>query len=168
MNIHTKTTSSCSSGLSLAYGNFNNGLGFQANLALTGDLAPSGAPTPAPPRPWLWRRLRSCCLGHLTSCPSERLLHSLLASEPVGQGAMQGRVGKRRPAWGSAPVLSPPWEMESTVCGTASFPHPQLKVNCFFSKIKSQLALTNQPTNKNKQTKMIHMFDLFLQGFPTD
>lgn len=130
-NIYTKTTSSCSSGLSLAYGNFNYGLGFQATLALAGALAPSAASTPAPPRPWLWR-LRSCCLSHLTSCPSEWLLHSLLASEPVGQGAMQGSVEKRRPTWGSAPVLSPPLEMESTVCGTASYPYPQLKVKCFF------------------------------------
>lgn len=132
MNIHTKTTSSCSSGLSLSCGKFNYGLGFQANLTLAEALAPSAAPMPAAPRPWVWRRLRSCCLSHLTSCPSERLLHSLLASEPVGQGAMQGNVGKRRPAWGSAPVLSPPLEMESTVCGTASYPHPQLKVKYFF------------------------------------
>ena len=67
--------------------------------ALAVALAPPAAPAPAPPRWWLWRRLRSVmgswCLNHLMFCPSVWLLRSLLSSKPMGKELCRGAESTR-------------------------------------------------------------------------
>lgn len=132
MSIQTKTTSSYSGGLSLAYQNLDYALGFQANLSSCRGSGSFGCISTTSSKTVAVRKVETCngklvFLSHLMSCPSENY-----CSPSCPPSRWEWSCAGEPWAQETHLRLSPSPQLtlgmgEFTAWGTTSYPCPQLK-----------------------------------------